>query len=173
MDSAGQISTPLPGLAGALGVALLSLGVVCVLAYAVLRFLARRGGGRADGPIRVVARCPLEPRRSLYLVEVAGRRLLLGVGEGPMTTLADLGERAAPGAEESASVTVTTLTDLTDGRFPAAPAPAPATTVTGSTSASSPSPTSPSADAAATDWQRRFGAVLSRVRGQRPGAGAP
>jgi len=171
MDSAGQISTPLPGLAGALGVALLSLGVVCVLAYAVLRFLARPGGGRADGPIRVLARCPLEPRRALYLVEVAGRRLLLGVGEGPMTTLADLGERAAPGAEEAVSVAVTALTDLTDGRVPDAPAHG--TTVTGPSPASPASPASPSVGAAATDWQRRFGAVLSRVRGQRPGAGAP
>jgi flagellar biosynthetic protein FliO len=149
MESPGQISAPLPGLAGALGVALLSLGVVCLLAYVALRFLRRRGVGRADGPIRIVARCPLEPRRSLYLVEVAGRRLLLGVGEGPMTTLADLGDRAPTGGDEAVVSAVAAPADLT------------------------PSPASPPAGAAVTEWQRRFGAVLSKVRGQRPGTGAP
>jgi flagellar biogenesis protein FliO len=41
--------------------------------------------------MRVVARLPLEPRRSLYLVEVAGRYLLVGLGEnGAPTTLAEI-----------------------------------------------------------------------------------
>ena len=90
MDGTGQ----LPGLGGSLAVSLASLGIVCLLAYVSLRFLARRGFGRGAGasadPIRVLGRCSLEPRRSLYLVEVAGRRFLVGVGDGPMTALAEL-----------------------------------------------------------------------------------
>lgn len=70
---------------------LVSLGVVCLVAYVSLRFLGRRGLGRASGPIKVLARCPLEPRRALYLVETAGRCFLVGVGDGPMTMLAEVG----------------------------------------------------------------------------------
>ena len=84
----------LPGFGGSLAISLVSLGVVCVIAWASLRFLGRRGFGRASGPIKVVARCPLEPRRSLYVVEIAGRCFLIGVGDGPMTMLAELGADA-------------------------------------------------------------------------------
>lgn len=87
MESAGQ----LPGLGGSLAVSLISLGIVCLIAYLSLRFLSRRGVGRASGPIKVLARCPLEPRRSLYLIETAGRCFLVGVGDGPMTMLAEVG----------------------------------------------------------------------------------
>jgi flagellar biosynthetic protein FliO len=85
----------LPGLGGSLAVSLVSLGIVCLLAYVSLRFLARRGvgvgfGGRGGGPIKVLARCSLEPRRGVYLIEAAGRFFLVGVGDGPMTVLAEL-----------------------------------------------------------------------------------
>lgn len=73
--------------------ALLALAAVCVLAYVVLRFLSKRVYGTAAGGgfMRVVARLPLEPRRSLYLVEVAGRYLLVGLGEnGAPSTLAEI-----------------------------------------------------------------------------------
>ncbi|MES1206093.1 MAG: flagellar biosynthetic protein FliO [Pseudomonadota bacterium] len=89
---------------------LVSLGVVCLIAYVSLRLLARRGVGRAAGPIRVLARCPLEPRRSLYLVEAAGRCFLVGVGDGPMTMLAEVG--AADMAAGAAPVALET-----GGRF--------------------------------------------------------
>ena len=87
MDGSGSV----PGFAGSIGISLVSLGVVCVIAYLALRFLARRGLGQASGPIRIRARCPLEPRRALYVVETAGRCFLIGVGDGPMTMLAELG----------------------------------------------------------------------------------
>jgi flagellar biosynthetic protein FliO len=80
----------LPGIGGSLAVSLVSLGLVCLLAYVSLRFLARRGVGRSSGPIRVLARCPLEPRRAVYLIEAAGRCFLVGVGDGPMAVLAEL-----------------------------------------------------------------------------------
>lgn len=97
MDGAAD----LPGLGGSIAVSLVSLAVVCLFAYVSLRFLARRGVGRATGAIRVLARCPLEPRRSLYVVESAGRCFLIGVGEGPMTMLAELDRSAALVAEGS------------------------------------------------------------------------
>ncbi len=85
---------------GAVMLSLVSLGVVCLVAWGALRLLAGRGVGRASGAVRVIARCPLEPRRSVYVVEAAGRSFLIGVGEGPMTVLAELdGEKlksAAP-----------------------------------------------------------------------------
>jgi len=68
----------------------LSLGAVCLVAYLALRFLAGRGVGRASGGVRVLARCPLEPRRSVYLIEAAGRCFLVGVGDGPMALLAEV-----------------------------------------------------------------------------------
>jgi flagellar biosynthetic protein FliO len=80
----------LPGLGGSIAVTFLSLGLVCLLAFLFLRWLGRRGGGQGRGPIRVLARCPLEPRRSLFLVEAAGRCFLIGSGDSAMTMLAEV-----------------------------------------------------------------------------------
>jgi flagellar biosynthetic protein FliO len=78
-----------------------SLGLVCVVAYLALRFLAGRGVGRAMGAVRVLARCPLEPRRSVYLIETAGRCFLVGVGDGPMALLAEVEAAKVAVAEEA------------------------------------------------------------------------
>ena len=81
----------LPGLGWeSLALSFASLGVVCLVAWGALRLLAGRGVGKASGAIRVVARCPLEPRRSVYVIEAAGRCFLIGVGDGPMAVLAEL-----------------------------------------------------------------------------------
>jgi flagellar biogenesis protein FliO len=83
-----------PGLGWeSLGLSFASLGVVCLVAWGALRLLAGRGigrGGLGAGAVRVLARCSLEPRRSVYVIEAAGRCLLVGVGDGPMTVLAEL-----------------------------------------------------------------------------------
>ena len=73
-----------------LALSLASLGVVCLVAWGALRLLAGRGFGKATGAVRVLARCPLEPRRSVYVIEAAGRCFLIGVGDGPMTVLAEI-----------------------------------------------------------------------------------
>lgn len=83
-------TTELPGLGPSLGLSLLSLGLVCVLAWVVLRLLARRGVGRGRQMIEVRARCPLDAKRSLYVVEVAGRCFLIGAGDGSPSLLAEL-----------------------------------------------------------------------------------
>ena len=86
-DSAAQI----PGIGWeSLALSFASLGVVCLVAWGTLRLLAGRGIGKASGAIRVVARCPLEPRRSVFVIETAGRCFLVGVGDGPMALLAEL-----------------------------------------------------------------------------------
>src|SRR6476619_1486366 len=96
MDVPAQV----PGLGWeSLALSFASLGVVCLVAWGALRLLAGRGmgrGGLGGGAIRVLARCPLEPRRSLYVIESAGRCLLVGVGEGPMTVLAELDAAKLP-----------------------------------------------------------------------------
>ena len=72
---------------------LLVLGGVCVAAFVVVKLVGRalatgrvRGGHLLD----VVARLPLEPRRSLYVVEVAGKTLLVGTSEMGLSVLSEL-----------------------------------------------------------------------------------
>ena len=81
---------------------LLALLVVCALAYTVLRWGVRRlyGGATGGGRVRVLERVPLDPRRTLYLVEVGGKVLLLGAGDGAMTTLAEIDPATLPAEPE-------------------------------------------------------------------------
>jgi flagellar biosynthetic protein FliO len=93
MGEAGQV----PGVGWeSLALSFVSLGAVCVVAWVALKLLAGRGVGKASGAIRVVARCPLEPRRSVFVIEAAGRCFLVGVGEGPMAMLSELDVAALP-----------------------------------------------------------------------------
>jgi flagellar biosynthetic protein FliO len=102
-DSAAQ----LPGLGWqSLALSFASLGVVCLVAWGALRLLAGRGVGRASGTLKVLARCPLEPRRSLFVVEAAGRCFLIGVGDGPMALLAELDADKLPRAAEAGALPV-------------------------------------------------------------------
>src|SRR4051812_30074013 len=83
-------TSELPGFGSSIAWSFLSLALVCGVAYLGLRWLARRTGGQTMGPLRVVSRCPLEPRRSVYIVEAAGRFFLVGAGDGPLAMLAEL-----------------------------------------------------------------------------------
>jgi flagellar biosynthetic protein FliO len=98
----GPSASELPSLGGSIALSFVSLGLVCLLAYVALRWLSRRGLGHTSGPLKLLARCPLEPRRSVYLIEAAGRCFLVGVGEGPMALLAEL-DRAAVIADTPAA----------------------------------------------------------------------
>lgn len=72
---------------------LLVLGGVCIAAFVVVRFLGRflaTGPRRGAHLLDVVARMPLEPRRSLYVVEVAGKTLLVGTSEMGLSVLTEL-----------------------------------------------------------------------------------
>jgi flagellar biogenesis protein FliO len=90
----GASSGELPGLGGSLALSFVSLAVVCLVAYLCLRWLSRRGVGRTEGAVRVLARCTLEARRSVYLLQVGGRCFLIGVGDGPMAMLAEIDSAA-------------------------------------------------------------------------------
>ena len=79
----------LPSFGGSLAVSFVSLGLVCLLAYVGLSWLARRLP-RAPGGMRILARHQLEPRRTLYVVDVAGRAFLLGSAETGMNLVAEL-----------------------------------------------------------------------------------
>ena len=72
---------------------LLVLGAVCIAAYVAVRVFGRvLATGRARGShlLDVVARVPLEPRRSLYVVDVAGKTLLVGTSEMGLSVLSEL-----------------------------------------------------------------------------------
>lgn len=72
---------------------LVVLGGVCVAAFVAVRLLGRfLATGRTRGAhlLDVVARVPLEPRRSLYVVDVAGKTLLVGTSEMGLSVLSEL-----------------------------------------------------------------------------------
>ena len=72
---------------------LVVLAAVCVAAFVVVRVFGRfLATGRTRGAhlLDVVARVPLEPRRSLYVVEVAGKTLLVGTSEMGLSVLSEL-----------------------------------------------------------------------------------
>lgn len=73
--------------------ALVVLGAVCIGAFVLVRVVGRLlATGRARGAhlLDVVARLPLEPRRSLYVVQVAGKTLLVGTSEMGLSVLTEL-----------------------------------------------------------------------------------
>lgn len=82
----------------------LALGVICAAAYLALRFGLRRflPQNQQDGPISVLTRFPLEPRRSLMVVRVAGRHLLLSSTEAGVHLLTELGEEEASAFDPAA-----------------------------------------------------------------------
>lgn len=75
--------------------------VVILLAVAlivvVVSLVARRAGlGRALGPIELLARLPLEQRRSVYVVRVVDRLLIIGSSEAGLVKLGELPKGALP-----------------------------------------------------------------------------
>ncbi|MBI2083110.1 MAG: flagellar biosynthetic protein FliO [Deltaproteobacteria bacterium] len=72
-------------------------GLILVLALAIvlIRYVLPRTGARwgrrpKDGWVRIVDRFALEPRKSLYLVKIAERYLVLGTGEGSLSLIQEL-----------------------------------------------------------------------------------
>lgn len=101
LEVSGSTELPPVGYGWALLKMLGALLLVCVLAYLVLRF-ARRPAARGAGAVRVVERCPLSARHSLWVVEVGGRCLLLGTSDapgGPVCKLAELDGTQLPPRE--------------------------------------------------------------------------
>jgi flagellar biogenesis protein FliO len=86
---------------------LLALLAVCVLGFFGLRWLARRGFGGSRGPssaVQVLARIPLDARKSLYLVRAGKRVLLIGTGDaGPPALIAELDPSSVEPPSEAAA----------------------------------------------------------------------
>lgn len=84
---------------------LLALGFVCGLAYLIFRWLPPRlyANRPTSGMVRVVERAPLDSRKSLYVVEVAGRWLLVASSESGVQLISELdAARAEEAAREAA-----------------------------------------------------------------------
>ncbi|MBK9033377.1 MAG: flagellar biosynthetic protein FliO [Myxococcales bacterium] len=104
-DAAAQAATSGAGYGGLLLTTVLLLIAVCVVAVVVVRLLRRGLEGRPVGErlVTVLARVPLEPRRSLYVVRVGGKTLLLGASEGGLGLVTELDDDAMPTAEADTS----------------------------------------------------------------------
>ncbi len=69
--------------------------VVAGLVVLLASFAARRVGvPRALGPVELLARLPLEARRSVYVVRVVDRVLIIGSSEAGLTKLGELPKNA-------------------------------------------------------------------------------
>lgn len=86
---------------------MLVLGGVLALAYVTLRFgLPHFFGLRAsaNGPIQTVARYPLEPKKTLYLVKVGSQMFLVGTSEAQVEYLTAVSPENAAEILESSQV---------------------------------------------------------------------
>ena len=80
---------------------LVALAAVCGLAYVIFRVILPRlqVGQNAGGMIRVVERVGVDAKRSLLVVEVAGKWLLVGVSESGVQLVSELDEKDSINAE--------------------------------------------------------------------------
>jgi flagellar biosynthetic protein FliO len=105
LDAGEPATAGAGGSYGALALtSLLVLVVVAGGAWVALRLLARwLDTRRGAAGVQVVGRVPLEPRRSLYVVEASGRRLLLGVSESGIAVLTEMPAEQAAGLHHPAA----------------------------------------------------------------------
>ena len=97
VDRFGAAATPDYG--ALLGSSLLALAVIAVLAVVIVALSKRWTGGanRVGGDvIAVVARTQIEPKRSLLVIEVGGKSLLLGSSEAGLSLLTELEPGSVP-----------------------------------------------------------------------------
>lgn len=69
---------------------IVTLLAVCAIAFAVLYGARRLGIGRPRGPIELVGLLPLDARRSIYLIKVAGQVIVVGASEAGFTKLGEI-----------------------------------------------------------------------------------
>jgi flagellar biogenesis protein FliO len=74
----------------------ISLVAIAALSIVLLSALRRVGVGKANGPLELLARLPLEGRRAVYLVRVGETVYVLGASENAMQKLGELPEHALP-----------------------------------------------------------------------------
>jgi len=73
---------------------LLVLGIVTVIAILFLKYVMPRIGSvsrfRQGGYFQVLAKCPLDMRKSVFLIKVGGKYLVVGVSEHNISLLTEL-----------------------------------------------------------------------------------
>lgn len=109
----------MPEVLTALGMLVLFV-LVLALAYLATKWIGKRYGGRiggSSGNIKILDRAALGPDRSLYIVEAAGKTLLIGATQQRIETLCELDPEALPPpAQEEPSAFASTLKSvLKDG----------------------------------------------------------
>lgn len=75
---------------------LVTLAVVCGLAFVVLYGARRMGLGRARGAVKLVGQLPLDARRSVVLIQVGEQVFVVGVGEAGFTKLGEMAAKDLP-----------------------------------------------------------------------------
>ncbi len=85
---------------------LLALAAVCGLAWVIFRVVLPRlqVGNSAGNMIRVVERVGLDAKRSLFVVEVAGKYLLVGSSENGVQLVSELDNQEAVQAEKEIQI---------------------------------------------------------------------
>lgn len=100
---------------------LVALAAVCGLAYVIFRVVLPRLqiGQTGNSMIRVVERAPLDQKRTLFVVEVAGKWLLVGAGENGVQLVSELNEQsaeaAAAGIEAARAAQLKRIEDVRSG----------------------------------------------------------
>ena len=85
---------------------LLVLAGIVVLAYAALRYWLPKLSSlqyKASGPIQVIARMPLEPRKNLYVIKAGAEYLLIGTAENSVHMISALDAGAIAGFQTAAA----------------------------------------------------------------------
>jgi flagellar protein FliO/FliZ len=82
---------------------ILTLVAVSALAFVLLYGARKAGMGRATGGLELVGRLPIDARRSVVLVKVAGQVLIVGVSEAGLTRLGELPASDVPAAPEAST----------------------------------------------------------------------
>jgi flagellar biosynthetic protein FliO len=82
---------------------LAALAVIAVAGWALVRFGGPRMLNRKGGRLKVLERRVLEPRRSLYLIEVDGRTLLIGASDKSVDLIQVMDAEGPPTGQKIAS----------------------------------------------------------------------
>ena len=69
---------------------LVTLVAVVGVSVLVLFFARRLGVGVAEGPLALLGRLPLDPKRAIYLVRVGKQVLVVGGSEGGLVKLGEM-----------------------------------------------------------------------------------
>lgn len=96
-EATGAAAPPTsPGYGGILLKMVVSLVVVCAFAYLFLRWALKRfSGSGGTGKMEVVARLAVAPNRSVLVVRVGDRHLIVGSGEQQLSLLGELSAEEA------------------------------------------------------------------------------